>query len=94
MGSLGVGEVGTSLDLLKRADSRLYEAKRGGRNRVVPTVRVGKPDLSESEAAFEGDADPSKEPSTTRLIEATGPRRQASPPTTVSLPKRPEKPCP
>ena len=37
--SIGVAMLGeadrTSLDLIRRADDKLYEAKRGGRNRVT-----------------------------------------------------------
>ena len=43
VGVLPAGGATTAPDLLKRADDRLYEAKRAGRNRVAPTARVGRP---------------------------------------------------
>ena len=43
VGVLSVGERVAVADLLKRADERLYEAKRTGRNRVAPDPRAGSP---------------------------------------------------
>jgi hypothetical protein len=47
--AIEVGETKSATDLLQVADERLYDAKRAGRNRVIPSPRAEIDELLASE---------------------------------------------